>query len=139
MVRRSTGRRCEGGQVLHSFTKRPALEVKLLSRERREAGVLVPVIRIERMTYRLQGGCSAPELNRHGARIMHPLCAYLIRLRVGLPPDGFFGGSGLAGAGSPAGDLGLPSSEAGSASAFVCTDGFGVSASKVMPCPVSRA
>src|SRR5687768_4319174 len=26
----------------------------------------VPVVRIERTTYRLQGGCSTPELNRQG-------------------------------------------------------------------------
>jgi hypothetical protein len=27
-------------------------------------GFVVPVVRIERTTYRLQGGCSTPELNR---------------------------------------------------------------------------
>jgi hypothetical protein len=31
--------------------------------------LLVPVVRIERTTYRLQGGCSTTELNRRGLKV----------------------------------------------------------------------
>src|SRR5437879_4016521 len=48
-------------------------------------------------------------------------------------------GQPAPGLGSAVGDLGLPSSEAGSASAFACAEVFAESVSKVMPCPVSRA
>jgi hypothetical protein len=94
-------------------------------------GGLVPVVRIERTTYRLQGGCSTPELNRQ----RRELCAYLIRRNVGLPPEGFFGSG--AGAGSAAGGLLLVGTA--SDSPFACTLGLAPSMSKVMPWPVSRA
>ena len=92
---------------------------------------LVPVVRIERTTYRLQGGCSTPELNR----LWPELCAYLMRRNVGLPPEGFLGSG--AGAGSAAGGLVLVGTA--SDSPFACTLGLAPSMSKVMPCPVSRA
>ena len=92
---------------------------------------VVPVVRIERTTYRLQGGCSAPELNRQWPE----LCAYLIRRNVGLPPEGFFGSG--AGAGSAAGGFVLVGTA--SDSPFAWTLGFAPSMSKVMPWPVSRA
>src|SRR5216110_2816298 len=63
---------------------------------------------------------------------------YLMRRRVGLPPPaGFFGGSGVVGAGSAA--VGRVLAETDSVSPFVCTPGFAPSTSKVMPWPVSRA
>jgi len=65
----------------------------------------VPVIRIERMTYRYK----AVALPAKPARRAHysPSVAYLDPPESRLPPEGFLGGSGLAGAGSAAGDLGL--------------------------------
>jgi hypothetical protein len=99
----------------------------------KSAGKMVPVVRIERTTYRLQGGCSTPELNR----LPTPeLCPYLMRRNVGLPPpEGFFGSVG--GAGSAVGGLAVVGTA--SDSPFACTLGLGPSMSKVMPWPVSRA
>src|SRR5882762_9370270 len=122
--------------VLRSFTKRPALQVKLLSRCGERPGFWCRLTDSNRRPTAYKAAALPAELSRHGARIMHRP-AYLIRLSVGLPPEGFFGGSGWAGAGSATGDLGLPSSDADSA--FACAEGFGASVSKVMPCPVSRA
>jgi len=107
---------------------------------------VVPVVRIERTTYRLQGGCSTPELNRQGTGPIFPhfgkwglsliFGRYLMRRSVGLPPpEGFFGSEG--GAGSAVG--GLVVIGAASDSPFACTLGLGPSMSKVMPWPVSRA
>ena len=94
---------------------------------------VVPVVRIERTTYRLQGGCSTPELNR--LRRDYPL-TYLMRRRVGLPPpEGFFGSG--TGAGRAVGGLAVVGTA--SVSPLICTLGLGPSMSKVMPCPVSRA
>ena len=111
---------------------------------------MVPVVRIERTTYRLQGGCSTPELNRQsGPQRKKPrctpdpkLCAYLIRRNVGLPPEGLVGGErGVVGAGSDAGGRVLEATL--SVSALTCTPGLAPesfpSMSKVMPWPVSRA
>ena len=104
---------------------------------------MVPVVRIERTTYRLQGGCSTPELNRQsGPQRKKPrctpdpkLCAYLIRRNVGLPPGGFFGSG--AGAGSAAGGLALLGAASDCAIAGII--GFGPSWSNAMPCRVSLA
>src|SRR5260221_5123467 len=66
------------------------------------------------------------------------LSAYLMRRSVGLPPpEGFFGGSGVVGAGSATG--GLEATETDSVSPLICTAGFAPSTSKVIPWPVSRA
>src|SRR2546430_12705608 len=73
MVRRSTGRRCEGGQVLRSFTKRPALEVKIVvTRTARRRGVLVGCRLTDSSRPTAYKAAALPaELSRHGARIMH--------------------------------------------------------------------
>src|ERR1044071_9070875 len=94
---------------------------------------VVPALRIERRTFRLQGGCSTTELSRPKGT-SYKLCAYLMRRNVGLPPPGFFGGSG-DGAGSAGGRV----LEAGSLSALACTAALGPSMSKGMPWPVSLA
>src|SRR5262245_24323675 len=103
---------------------------------------LVPGVRIERTTYRLQGGCSTPELNRPRltpfSRILKtrsvPGPRYLILRNVGFPPpEGFFGSDD--GAGSAVGGLALMGAASDSALDWML--GLAPSVSKVMPCPVS--
>src|SRR5687768_8537540 len=82
---------------------------------------VVPDVRIERTTYRLQGGCSTTELNRQRKG------AYLIRFRAGRGPLGGLGGSGSEPLPWPSGVTScttLPSASAGAAGTLVSGEGL---------------
>src|SRR5664279_5587249 len=115
---------------------------------------MVPIDRIERSTYRLQGGCSTPELNRRCEDSRTGAGAYFTRLSAGRGP---LGGRG----GSPSGPLfdadgsgvtswtTLASSSPPEPAAGTLESGDGLEGSSVappatgtgnaMPCPFSRA
>src|SRR5262245_3880377 len=128
-----------GGHVAKAVPSRRRTEGNHLPAKWRECGAFlqrppenlqgaVPDIRFERMTSRLQGGCSTPELIRRSAGILQ--AAYLTRVSRGLPPVGFFGSEGAGSA---------VTGFAGSPSALAWTAGLTGSMSNVMPWPVSRA
>src|SRR5665647_1983032 len=115
---------------------------------------MVPIVGFELTTYRLQGGCSTPELNRRLGNSRRGAGAYFTRFKAGRGPLGGRGGS-PSGPLLDAGGSGVTNCSTFASSSPVVPaagtldsgDGWAKSSvapaatgtGKAMPCPFSRA